>query len=64
MPEFASTKIHNSHYSSVAGDDLLIESNLSGPSVNQVSIKIENIIATNGMIHAVDSIDIFNIKKN
>jgi len=64
VPEFASTKVHNSHYSSVAGDDLLIESNLSGPSVNQVSIKIENIIATNGMIHAVDSIDIFNMKKN
>jgi len=64
VPEFASTKIHNSHYSSVAGDDLLIESKLTGSSVNQVSIKIENIIATNGMIHAVDSIDIFNMKKN
>ena len=64
VPEFASTKVHNSHFSSIAGDDLLIESNLSGPSVNQVSIKIENIIATNGMIHAVDSIDIFKMKQN
>ena len=27
-------------------------------------IKIENIIATNGMIHAVDSIDIFKMKQN
>ena len=45
---------------SVAGDDLLIRTVNDRGMVNSAKITFQNILATNGIIHGVDTIQIFN----
>lgn len=45
---------------SAAGDDLLIRTVNDRGMVNSAKITFQNILATNGIIHGVDTIQIFN----